>query len=580
MSDNCLASIRNRVETGVRPALFVQMTSHRFVALFLLAWVTAGSNTIAAQEEDQITGDYAAPRYLKTLVNPSSEELLEAARIVVRQPHGMGGLGRAEPGWKVHVFLPYNQDMDVFKAIQQAWKEERNVQAVPVQPWEASGETKEAFESRLKENDALLHGNEAYKEIGMFDPGYYPYLSKETQEKFGKTMGMIEVLSGFEEYLDKHTEVEHLVRDPAGASGWFCVYAPNHCDKHIANWTYINAIDVMNHSSEYPADVWSLVEETTAKPVEYVSEGTLVDPEGTDIHWEVSRELAWKWSQYANLPIANNHMFLYPHSMDTTVMEGVVAGCSNHTGFMPCMKVYLSKHGRVDKVVGGGKTGDYFRELISHPKFSPETVCYPNLPECGYWFLSGDGLGTNPKKVRNMNTLIQGQTDTPNLWERERAGVQHLSFTGASGMLDFKRSAVEQAVKDGKDNVGIFRTDPALLMYAFENELPTGHTSHIHNYFATIKWKLRDTGEWITISEKGRPSAFDNPEIRALASKYGDPDTIFSYDWIPAIPGVNVKGNYKQDYADDPWAWVSKEWEQIKDGTYEFFVAGYSMFER
>jgi hypothetical protein len=521
-------------------------------------------------------GEYPAPRYLKSLMDPSPEALLRAARLAVRQPYGLAGLGRAERGWTVHVFLPYNQDMPTFTALQQAWAE-RGVTAVGVQPWEVTGETKAAYDAKVIANKALLRGSEAYKELAVFDVSYYPYLPAAAQKEAGKPMGMFNAFAEVAKYMDAHPEIQHILRDPGGAAEWFCIAAPQHCSKHVANWTYVNPIDVMNHGSEYPADVWNLVEETIAKPVAYVSEGTFVDPEGTNLHWVVSPQQAQKWAQYIKVPISNNHMFVYPNAVDTMVMEGVVAGSASHTGFYPSMKIHLSQHGRVVSVEGGGKTGDSFRALLNHPKFSPDKVCFPTLPECGYWFLSSDGFATNPKKVRNMITLTKGSTDLPNMWERERAGVQHLSFTGGSGMFPVKRPAVQQALREGKTGIGIHLTDPRLLEYAFANDVPTGHTNHIHNYFATLKYRLRDTGEWITISEKGRPTAFDNPEVRALAAKYGDPEAIFSYDWIPAIPGINVPGDYARDYSADPWKWVSKEWEQIRNGTYRYFIPDYQM---
>ena len=57
-------------------------------------------------------------------------------------------------------------------------------------------------------------------------------------------------------------------------------------------------------------------------------------------------------------------------------------------------------------------------------------------------------------------------------------------------------------------------------------------------------------------------------------------DKIFSYDWIPAIPGINIEGDYERDYAKDPWQWVMKEWEQIKEGVYPYLVEGYLMLKR
>lgn len=507
--------------------------------------------------------------------------MLHAARIVVRQPYGMAALGKVERGWTVHILLPYNQNMATFNAIATAWAE-RGVKAIPIQPWEITGETRQAFDARLNESKALLHGYEGFKELAHFDPVFYPYLPKETLKDVGKPMRGATLLGTFGvigTYLDKHPEVRHLFQGSGGSNVYFCLYLPRHCQKHKGNWIYLNAIDIVNHGVEFPADVWNMIEETIAKPVPQVSEGTFTDPEGTNISWQMTRGQAMRWAAYAKLPVANNHMFLYPLATDTTRFRGVIAGTANHIGFMPRMKVHLSDHGRVTKVEGGGRTGDFFRMLVESPRLNKlpngEPVCFPGVKECGFWFLSADGMGTNPKKVRNMITLTDGTTDLPNVWERERGGVQHFSFTSATGPFEVRLPDVEKAIKEGK-GVSFYNADPQPYAYAYKHKLPMGHTNHIHNYFNTLRWRLRDTGEWITVTRKGQLTAYANPEVRALAAKYGDPDTLFSYDWIPAIPGINVEGNYAA-YAADPWRWIANEWSIIRNGTYRYFVADYQL---
>ena len=46
---------------------------------------------------------------------------------------------------------------------------------------------------------------------------------------------------------------------------------------------------------------------------------------------------------------------------------------------------------------------------------------------------------------------------------------------------------------------------------------------------------------------------------------------------IPSIPGVNVAGDYKKDFAADPWGWMMAEWKRIQEGTYQYFVEDYSL---
>ena len=34
---------------------------------------------------------------------------------------------------------------------------------------------------------------------------------------------------------------------------------------------------------------------------------------------------------------------------------------------------------------------------------------------------------------------------------------------------------------------------------------------------------------------------------------------LFRQYWIPALPGINYPGDYQQDYAHDPVAWIKRE---------------------
>ena len=60
------------------------------------------------------------------------------------------------------------------------------------------------------------------------------------------------------------------------------------------------------------------------------------------------------------------------------------------------------------------------------------------------------------------------------------------------------------------------------------------------------------------------------PEIRALASRYGNPDEVLAEDWAPYLPGINAPGTY-DSYARDPGAYWTRWARSIDAGTYEFF---------
>jgi hypothetical protein len=74
----------------------------------------------------------------------------------------------------------------------------------------------------------------------------------------------------------------------------------------------------------------------------------------------------------------------------------------------------------------------------------------------------------------------------------------------------------------------------------------------------------------VNITEKGRMKSLDNPEVRALASRYGEPDELLQEDWKPGIPGITLPGDYA-DYARDPWKYLWADIEKVKAGKYEYF---------
>ena len=75
----------------------------------------------------------------------------------------------------------------------------------------------------------------------------------------------------------------------------------------------------------------------------------------------------------------------------------------------------------------------------------------------------------------------------------------------------------------------------------------------------------------MTLYDKGRMTSLDNAEVRALASRYGDPDRILAQDWVDKIPGINAPGDYMKDYASEPWKSDKEVMDQVEAGTYEYF---------
>ena len=87
-----------------------------------------------------------------------------------------------------------------------------------------------------------------------------------------------------------------------------------------------------------------------------------------------------------------------------------------------------------------------------------------------------------------------------------------------------------------------------------EAGIPWAHV-HIHTIFNTLVG-ITGNGEKLTVIDKGHLTALNNAGVRAMAKKYGDPDELLSEAWVPALPGINVPGDYMEDYARDPISWI------------------------
>jgi hypothetical protein len=97
-----------------------------------------------------------------------------------------------------------------------------------------------------------------------------------------------------------------------------------------------------------------------------------------------------------------------------------------------------------------------------------------------------------------------------------------------------------------------------------------GHSMHQHNLFPTMQVRIRELDQWVTLIEHGGLSALQDVQVRALASRYGNPDTILRRDYVTAMPGINMPGSYDQ-YARNPGAYWTNWAATIEAGTYAYF---------
>ena len=92
------------------------------------------------------------------------------------------------------------------------------------------------------------------------------------------------------------------------------------------------------------------------------------------------------------------------------------------------------------------------------------------------------------------------------------------------------------------------------------------HLSKNATYEATVSG-----GRKVQVLDKGNLVAAEDPEVRMIASKYGDPDELLRPLNRRVIPGSNAPGSY-EEYAKDPWGFHVKELAEVKAGTHKYLV--------
>ena len=558
--------------------------------LFVAALVAGcGGRSPAAPDADV---RYPEPRFPSYLRAPGSvEEILPHVRPLVRNKTGFqgAGLGIANAGDTVaFVIGPYAEDL-IVEAVKRAM-EERGVRVNVVHDYEMVGVGREDAREfqRLRRGYTAEQGYmEAtnWVEANFPDPDAVkawmrdrrpdlaeklfpkarelpPHMKEVQQKMLLPSMG-----KGIQAYLTRHPEVRGVFWGKGGGTFLRRNLHPME-NRFLGLFVVDNRWDVMSALGTYPGDVWQLAEDQTMEPLVHVDKLRVRDPEGTDVTSTINEEQARNWARGV---YQRGHLYMFPNQATgrfgysvvdypafqkdwlprepLAIMNGVIAGTVNHTGFYPRWEVHL-ENGYVKEVRGGGIYGDALREFMQLPHIND--LAYPFHAENhkGYWYLYEVAFGTHPKAFRNPAGLEEG-TVIP---ERLRSGVIHW---GLGITLHHDPGVQTQSQK--------------LLDFTAKYNLPRDHGFHTHTYFSTYEVHLRNADRWVTLLDKGRLTSLDNPEVRALASRYGNPDQLLTEDWRPEIPGINAPGNYATDYAPDPWRTVSRVIAEVLAGRYRFF---------
>jgi len=472
---------------------------------------------------------YPSPRSPGYQKPTSVGDCLPQARTMAKKTFGRGALGPVKRADQILIVTYPDQDKYVQGALTQALEEEGAEKVDFINEHELIG--KEPI-SRSVEN-----GWGEADRMAKATPGLavLPHL-KEAGE-------------GVRKYLDKHPEYTGVFMGQGGRSHVLLALG-QHEKKFRNNWVFNNWEEFVSKSWAYPDELWREIERPVIEALGKACRVRITDPEGTYLEYPLTEEEALKFQKCAWLP---GHLFLDP--LQATSIEccnvtwpyaskvvppvfhdlnGVLAGTANHFGFLPRIELYF-EHARLVEVKGGGKYGDLIREMMDKYK----DAHWPGYPDKGFFWFCDSALCTVVKAFRRTSDMFNSYWPSPNTPERNRAGIFHHGFGS-------RRHFEDQFDK-----------------YAKEHNLPHSHI-HIHNYFSTYEIKLRDTGHWLKVTDKGHLTTLDDPKIRTLAVKYGDPDELLSVEWEPPIPGINCEGDYFKDYAPDPMAYLKKRMKENK----------------
>ncbi|MBI4481862.1 MAG: hypothetical protein HY652_03115 [Acidobacteria bacterium] len=560
----------------------------RLAEILALAWLAALGSVGCSREKSASERVFPEPRYPAYLKLPRNvEEIMPYARAAVRQTAGRTPLGLVEQGKTVALFAGERGLVEpnplVLEALVEAYKEvgvkplvvlpEPQEGAVRLGPGYTSEDGYMEVGNWVRTN--FVDAEEPKTWLRLQTPGLYekmfpspPRQSRRVPVDPNRLKHLREhpnfIFWGgtLKEYLDRHGEKIDAVFAGYGGRPSTRKHLGEHGHKFYSNFVLDDYREVMSKIPSYPGDLWRLVEERILEPLAWADRVHITDPEGTDISFDLTEQQARDWFDSAYLP---GHLLLHPGQGSMQLRSpffpkmtrwiepfsphanGVIAGTRSHTGVYPRIEVTIER-GKVKEVKGGGDYGDAWRAFLRWSRLAELRYPYHEKVGPGYLHLFECSLGTNPKYFARYDEALLGRFST----EREVAGVIHWGF----GVDDW-----------GFDRPGEEGTYDRFLK---KSNAPRAHGFHIHNLFITYKVRIRGTHRWITLVEKGRIAAFSNPEVRLLASRYGNPDELLRAEWIPNIPGINAPGDYQKDYARYPWSHITKITKQIDDGTYPY----------
>ena len=539
---------------------------------------------------------YPEPRWPSYFQPPKSvDDLMPAARQLVRNKSGFLGVGMGvlQAGETVLIVPTIESDPMVVAAVTRALTE-RKVMSHVKYTYELLGlkreevfRQQEAYQKGKRIAEAGLYQASSWISGQFPDPGppkawlkqrrpdVYGELfpneafvpdGQSVEEPLSWAKEMALVGAAIQQYLKKHPDVRGVFWGTGGGTGLRRAMYPMQ-DKFLGTFVNDNIYTLQSRMTGYPGDVWQLAEEQLLEPLVYAERVEISDPEGTDLWADLTPDMAERWSQGA---YQRGHLYMFPNQATGRFgysfvdypsftqkwlprepiarIEGVLAGTQGHGGFFPRWEITF-KNGFISDVKGGGAQGAALQQFLQYPGLNDRVYPYHQTP--GFWYLYEIAFGSHPKGFRNPQPILESG-DT--VGERARSGVIHWG-------LGIRLWHDPDAPTESR----------VWAEFTKKNNVPFDHGWHTHTYFTTYKLRLRNADKWVTLLDKGRMTSLDDPEVRALASRYGDPDDLLAEDWIPEVPGINAPGDYFKDYAAKPGEYALRIIDKAEKGTYEHY---------
>jgi hypothetical protein len=556
----------------------------------------------AKAEQGATAAGYPAPRWPSYFKKPNSaEDLMPAARSLVRNTSGFQGkgMGILKEGEAVLIVPSPSADPMVLDAIKRALAERKitvhvkftnefmgrtQAQAKATQTGERSG--RDTTNAGVYQASSWITGQfpdpsvpkkwlrerrpDLYKELFPAEANA-PTGTKSSDPNEDPETGLPRanpnereiVGKGIQDFLKAHPEVKGAFWGSGGSTGLRRALYPMQ-DKFLGTFITDNVYTLQSQMSTYPGDVWQLAEEQILEPLVYADRIEITDPEGTNLWSDLTPDMAERWSEGA---YQRGHLYMFPNQATgrfgysfvnypgfqqkwlprepIALIHGTLAGTQGHGGFYPRWEITFTD-GFISDVKGGGAQGAALKEFLEYPGLKDKVFPYHKKP--GFWYLYEIAFGSHPKAFRAPIPLRESGNTSP---ERARSGVIHWGL----GIRLWHDPDAPTESKVWAD-------------YSKKNNTPFDHGWHTHTYFTTYKVRLRNANKWVNLLDKGRMTSLDHPEVRALASRYGDPDYLLAEDWIPEVPGINAPGDYLKDYAPNPGAYALKVLEKADTGSY------------